>query len=207
MKTHSLAILLSLLLFSCAEADRPAKHTDPPDPTPTTLEEAHHELEHKLPKTELAKIDAMKSEKEMIKYHFGPGMWMRNQWGLWGGGPLAKHMNKLGFTHPDDMSGTILETFWCKRHGKDFRLQERAAYYADYWKASEDPPSSTRDPRDRSRIDWRGSIDLGSSIPRRIIHAGKSQKTGRWLAYEHDKGVYVPDASLSQRFSESFVPR
>jgi len=148
----------------------------------------------------------MKSEHGMIAYHFGPGIWMRNQWELWGNGPLAKHMNKLGFTHPDDMSATILKTFWCKRHGKDFRLQERAAYYANYWKASKDPPSSTRDPQDRSRIDWGCSIDMGG-MPHRIIHAGKSQKTGRWLAYEHDKGVYVPDASLLKLFTESFRPR
>ena len=206
MKTHGLLILLSLLLFSCAGTDRPAKHADSSDPIPTTLDEAHRELARILPKAELAKIDAMNSEQAMIEYHFGPGMWMRNQWGLWGGSPLAKHMKKLGFTHPDDVSATILKTFWCKRHGKDFRLQERAAYYADYWNASEDPPSSTRDPHDRSRIDWKGSIDMGSSMPRRIIHAGKSQKTGRWLAYEHDKGVYVPDASLLKRFTESFRP-
>lgn len=208
MKSHHVIILLTLSLFSCKVVDQSAKNeSSATEPIPASLDEAHRELERILPKNELAKIDAIKSEHAMIEYHFGPGMWMRNQWGLWGDGPLAKHMNKLGFTHPDDMSATILKTFWCKRHGKDFRLQERAAYYADYWKASKNPPSSTRDPRDRSRIEWGWSIDLGSSMPRRIIHAGKSQKTGRWLAYEHNKGVYVPDASLLKRFTESFRPR
>lgn len=30
------------------------------------------------------------SEQDMIRYHMGLGMWMRNNWGLWGGSRLAK---------------------------------------------------------------------------------------------------------------------
>jgi hypothetical protein len=93
---------------------------------PSNIEEAHRQLEIQFSKEELASIDAMIDEKEMIKYHMDFGLWMRNAWGLWTEGPLAKQMHELGFTHPDDMSGVILETFWCKRHNKGFRLDERA---------------------------------------------------------------------------------
>lgn len=96
---------------------------------PKTLAEAHARLEQMLSAEELAKIDAMPSEDGMIQYHFSLGLNIRNGWGLWKGGPLAKHMQELGFTHPDIMSGLILDTFWCKRHGQDFRLEERAALY------------------------------------------------------------------------------
>ncbi len=83
----------------------------------------------------------MQSEDEMIQYHMGLGISIRNSWGLWAGGPLAKHMQELGFTHPDDMSGVILETFWCKRHGKDFRLKERAeASRESYERSRKGPP-------------------------------------------------------------------
>ena len=94
---------------------------------PTTLAEAHAALERMLSPQELAKIDTMPSEDGMIEYHFGLGLTIRNGWGLWAGSPLAKHMRELGFVLPDDMSGVILGTFWCKRHGQDFRLEERAA--------------------------------------------------------------------------------
>ena len=181
-------------------------------PPPKTLEEAHLQLEKLFPRDELAKIDAMKTESEMIEYHFGLGMGMRNEWGLWGGGPLAKHMNKLGFYHPDDMSGVILETFWCKRHKKDFRLKERAAYYAAYWKAAAEPPETAKDPKDGSKVDWNMSFGAGDDKTPREIHVGKSKKTGRWLAYEHDKGVYEPDAALLKRItdgdsSDPFAPK
>lgn len=172
-------------------------------PPPKTLEEAHQRLEKLFPKDELAKIDAMKSESEMIEYHFGLGMGMRNEWGLWGGGPLAQHMNKLGFHHPDDMSGVILETFWCKRHNKDFRLKERAAFNEAYWKAAANPPETAKDPKDGSKVEWNMSFGAGDDKSPRQIRVGKSKKTGRWLAYEHDKGVYEPDAALLKRIKDS----
>jgi hypothetical protein len=100
---------------------------------PTTLAEAHARLEQTLSPETLAKIDAMPSEDGMIQYHFSLGLNIRNGWGLWARGPLAEHMKERGFIHPDDMSGVILDTFWCKRHGKDFRLEERAAEYKKYW--------------------------------------------------------------------------
>ena len=169
---------------------------------PTTLQEAHRELERQFSREELAKIDAMKSENEMIQYHFGLGMGMRNGWGLWKSSPLAQHMRKLGFAHPDDMSAVILATFWCKRHGKDFRLKERADYNVAYWKAVADPPPTAKDPRDGSLIKWSLSLDAGDDKTPRQIHVGKSKKTGQWLVYEYDKGVYVPDEQLQKRITE-----
>ncbi|CAN5823199.1 hypothetical protein BH09VER1_BH09VER1_41460 [soil metagenome] len=127
--------LIALLFIFSAILPFPARAQEK---IPTTLAEAHAELEKSLPPKELAKIDAMKSEEDMIVYHMGLGMGIRNSWGLWSGGPLAKYLNGLGFTHPDDMSAVILETFWCKRHGQDFRLQERADEFAAYWKAAKE---------------------------------------------------------------------
>jgi len=94
---------------------------------PTTLAEAHERLEQMLSAETLAEIDAMASEGDMIKYHFSLGLNIRNGWGLWGDAPLAKQMRDLGFEHPDTMSGVILNTFWCRRHGQDLRLEQRVA--------------------------------------------------------------------------------
>jgi hypothetical protein len=94
---------------------------------PPTLAEAHAELERMLTPQELAKIDAMPSEEGVIMYHFGLGLTIRNGWGLWADSPLAQHLRELGFTHPDTMSGVILQTFWRKRHGQTLRIEELAA--------------------------------------------------------------------------------
>ncbi len=69
--------------------------------------------------------------------HFGVGMWMRNNWGLWGGGPLARHFNDLGITHADDMSGIILKSYWLHLHGCPLRLEDQVGYYQGYWNLPE----------------------------------------------------------------------
>jgi hypothetical protein len=136
MRIVSLFIAILSLFGASAQEGRKEDQQQKQQKIPTTLAEAHAELERILSPKELAKIDAMPSENGMIEYHFGLGMGIRNGWGLWRGGPLAKHMQELGFMHPDDMSGVILNTFWCKRHGQDFRLKERAAKYKEYWDAA-----------------------------------------------------------------------
>ena len=133
--------LTSVVLFVCLSVAMAQKDTGEAKPEedrkiPATLTEAHAELERLLHPKMLAEIDAMESEDEMAKYHFSLGMAIRNRWGLWRGSPLAKQMQKMGFTHADDMSSVILKTFWCKRHKQDFRLQERAAHYKAYWEAA-----------------------------------------------------------------------
>ena len=135
-----LTLLLVIAFFSFACAQGKMKHDQQAEQNiPTTLAEAHKELERLLPPDELARIDKMETEDEMITYHFTLGMRIRNSWGLRGGSQLARHMQELGFTHPDDMSSVILDTFWCKRHKQDFRLKERAAHYKAYWEATSNP--------------------------------------------------------------------
>ena len=121
-----LSTLVVILLSSVVCAQGREAREESQQKTPTTLAEAHAELERVLPAETLAEIDGMTSECEMVRYHFSLGLSIRNGWGLWHDSPLARYMQQLGFTHPDDMSGVILETFWCKRHGTDFRLEERA---------------------------------------------------------------------------------
>lgn len=73
------------------------------------------------------------SEDDMNQYHFGLGMWIRNNWGLWRGSRLSRWFNDLGIQHPDDMSGIILDSFWRHLHEEPLRLDEQVKYYQDYW--------------------------------------------------------------------------
>ena len=74
------------------------------------------------------------SESEFVgKVHLGFGMWMRNNWRLWGGSRLSKYFNELEINHPDDMSGIILVSYHRHINNKDIKLQEQIKYYQDYW--------------------------------------------------------------------------
>ena len=192
---RSLLPFLLCLGLSWAVAD----DKTPPTESPRTLEEAHEQLEKLFSKEDLARIDAMKSDKEMSEYALTVGVPLAHKWGLWGGSALANNLWSLGFSHPDDMATLILQTFWCQRHNRRFHLEDRAEYFERYRKAVADPPETARDPADQSEIEWTHTFDASSEDTPRKIHVGRSKKTGRWLAYEYNKGVYVPDAHLVDR--------
>lgn len=67
--------------------------------------------------------------------HFGFGLWMRNNWGLWRGSRLSKYFNKLGIYHPDDMSSIILVSYHRYLLGQELMITEQIQYYMDYWKS------------------------------------------------------------------------
>ena len=80
---------------------------------PKNLEDAHQELEKILKPEDIEKMKRG-TEKDMSSYHHNLGRWLRNNWGLWKGDRLSKYFNNIGVHHPDDISGIILDTFWCK---------------------------------------------------------------------------------------------
>lgn len=74
-------------------------------------------------------------EKNFVaKLHFGFGMWMRNNWQLWGGSRLSKFFNDLGIHHPDDMSSIILTSYYRHITGVEIDMRGQIGYYQDYWK-------------------------------------------------------------------------
>lgn len=105
---------------------------------PKDLEDCFKELK-KMLSPELIKEMKSGTEDDMIKYHRGLGMWMRNNWGLWSDSRLKKYFNELEIYHPDDMSGIILDSFWRHLNNKPIRLEEQIKYYKDYWEKDKSP--------------------------------------------------------------------
>jgi hypothetical protein len=134
---YCLAVVLTFLAGLACAADLKISATkDKTSPTgvyiPTDLEDCFLELKKMLPEKT---VTEMKSgpEKDMIKYHFGLGTWMRNNWGLWAGSRLRDYLHKLGLRHPDDMSSVILKSFWRHLNGKPLKIDEQVKYYQEYW--------------------------------------------------------------------------
>ena len=90
------------------------------------------ELDKMLTPEVVSKLNALKSTGGMGDYHFGMGMWMRNNLGLWGGSRLSAYMNHRGFRDPDSMSSVILHYyyFWFKGD-KEIYKEFEAKYPAD----------------------------------------------------------------------------
>lgn len=50
--------------------------------------------------------------------HFGLGMYLRNNWGLWSGGRLKCYFEYQGIKHPDHMSEMIISTYQMKLNNR-----------------------------------------------------------------------------------------
>ena len=100
---------------------------------PETLEECFIELGKIFNKSQLEEFKT-KSEDELAIYHFGIGLWMRNNWGLWAGSQLAKYFKGMGIFHANDMSGIILTSFHRHLKGEEVRLGKQIKFYQEYWK-------------------------------------------------------------------------
>ncbi|HJU91298.1 MAG TPA: DUF6794 domain-containing protein [Pyrinomonadaceae bacterium] len=78
---------------------------------PANLGECFVELDKRLSEIDKKEMTAKPHRDDMIIYHHGLGTWIRNNWGLWGGSRLQKYFTDRAITHPDDMSGVILDYY------------------------------------------------------------------------------------------------
>lgn len=85
---------------------------------PKNMEECLLQLDKVLNEVSKNEIKGLSNEGEMSRYHFGLGMWIRNNWGLWGGSRLQVYFNNYGITVPDSMSGIILSFYFYWTHGR-----------------------------------------------------------------------------------------
>jgi len=75
---------------------------------PRDMGECFVELDKLLGEIDKKEIRALRTRDEMIRYHLDMGMWMRNNWSLWGGSRLYKYFLDKGLRDPEDMSSLIL---------------------------------------------------------------------------------------------------
>lgn len=73
-------------------------------------------------------------EDALINFHFGLGMWLRNNWGLWAGSELNTYFQERDIFHPDDMSSIIITSYYRYIHQKELKLDEQVDFFKQYWK-------------------------------------------------------------------------
>ncbi|MFZ1701882.1 MAG: DUF6794 domain-containing protein [Pyrinomonadaceae bacterium] len=79
---------------------------------PKDLRDAFVQLDKELPEVTRKEMVALSTRNDMIAYHRGLGMWMRNNWGLWGVSRLKKYFTDKGVIHPENMSTVVLFVYW-----------------------------------------------------------------------------------------------
>jgi hypothetical protein len=77
---------------------------------PPVVADAFRRLDRELPSETRDSLRAA-PPGGMWRYHHSIGMYVRNEYGLWQGGPLQDYFRAKGLRHPDDMSGVLLEGY------------------------------------------------------------------------------------------------
>ena len=80
-----------------------------PDTLPTTVEEAVEVLLSHLSTQREDRLRRNRHE-DLIAHHFGLGMWIRNNCGLWNHNRSL--LDDTGQEHPDGASMAIIEALW-----------------------------------------------------------------------------------------------
>ena len=124
---------------SDTSSDSKYRITPRPDPAepggfyvPADLADAVNELDHMV--TTQFRLEFAQDSDQPVRQHFGLGLWMRNNWGLWRGSRLSVFFNQLGVCHPDDMSGIILDSYWRRLNHLPLRVEHQVAAAKAYWR-------------------------------------------------------------------------
>ena len=94
---------------ACARAEPQQPETTERSKWPQTVDAAVDRLMCEVPAERKRDIRAM-DKVALIDLHFGLGLYIRNEYGLWRGNRAL--LRATGQSHPDDASGIILEAFW-----------------------------------------------------------------------------------------------
>lgn len=105
---------------------------------PKDIEDCCRQIDSFLSDSMKAKAKQWTENEFSSRAHMGLGMWMRNNWQLWGGSRLSKYFNLLGIYHPDDMSGFILDSYHRYLTGNAINLEEQIKFFQDYLKKKDE---------------------------------------------------------------------
>ncbi len=131
MKTIITISILLITILSYGQPDNPWKGK------PKTIEEAYLYLDKMFDDTAKYTFMTLPEDIATSRLHSGFGMWMRNNWGLWGNSQLMQCLIDSGFIHPDDMSAIILKTYHRRLNDKPLNFHEDAERYIAYWEKAE----------------------------------------------------------------------
>ena len=100
---------------------------------PETFQECNEALNKLLQPADQIELMNL-SRDNLIITHSNLGRWIRNNWNLWGCGPLCNDMRLLGFRHPDDMSGTIIKEYWLYLNKFSSEVEQDLVRYNEHWR-------------------------------------------------------------------------
>lgn len=96
---------------------------------PKDIKDCISQLKMYIPDSIVEQIKGMSEQEFTSSFHLGFGMWIRNNWGLWGGSRLQIYLMNLGLSHPDEMSDFILTYYYNWLNGNNLKVKKAVVQY------------------------------------------------------------------------------
>ena len=172
-----------------AETDKIEKDTIDGVYIPKNIEDCFEQIDSFWDDSTKTQVKNWSEDEFSANAHFGFGMWMRNNWGLWGGSRLSKYFNDLGIYHPDDMSGIVLDSYHRYLTGREINLDEQIGFYTAYWKVNEEPSKDSY-PKGLKNIQFNTKIGytLKANNYPGIIHVQTNSESDKIWIYDYHFG-------------------
>lgn len=102
---------------------------------PRTLVDAVRQIINNLEPDE---IECIEAESSMAPFHHTVGRSIRNGWKLWDPATeLVAHFEEFYMiSHPDDISGIILDSVYSQITGQEYNPFDAAKKYQKYWESN-----------------------------------------------------------------------
>jgi len=127
---------------------------------PIDLDDCIVQLNRLLPDSFKTEIIKMTKDEFTGSVHFGLGMWLRNNWGLWGGSRLEVYLLNFDLIHPDTMSDFILGCYHKSLQGKRINVKQEVKKYHKKYKRLEKEPVKFK----AKTIDTKTYTDIDSAL-------------------------------------------
>jgi len=163
---------------------------------PKDINDSFKELDAMLSK-ELKDEMKENSLQDMSQYHFGLGVWMRNNWGLRSGSRFSKWFEMKGILNPDDMSGIILKSYYQYLTNQPITLNEQIEFYIRYWEIRKKP---TNYPCEESEYLY--GLNYSKNGKDFYYHIIECKVTHQHFVYELDSGWTEPTPKIMHKIKE-----
>jgi hypothetical protein len=115
-------------------------------------------------------------------YRFGIGLWIRNNWQLWGGSRLSKFFDDNKIYHPESMSSVILESYFRYLKNEDLRFEEQVNNYVKWdEKAKKDEKEREEEKMEENKETF-NNLKIGDTLEYNYNHEFASQsQEDKWM--------------------------
>lgn len=191
MRVVVITSVLLLGLINCSISSESFKSEIDGVYIPKNLNEAISQLDKELNDSIKSNIIVLTEGEFVANSHFGLGLWIRNNWGLWKNSRLSRYFKLKGITRPDDMSVIILTSYYRELKGIEIDLREQVKPYKAYskeakkrWKLVELPPDS-KQPEVDLEFDYKKWYRNNETGKRSLIHIQTNSETDSLWIYDY----------------------